>query len=90
MKEADTVLFITPWEREALRLVAGNRTATEVAACLGIAVAEVGTRLAELLSRMGASSPTDALARAWRLGLLEAPTAHPFRITGSTGRAATA
>ncbi len=71
------MLFITPYEREALRLVARNRTTTEVAACLGIDVVDVGSHLSELFSRMGASSATEALARACRRGLIESGVGSP-------------
>jgi len=71
------VLFITPWERDALRLVAQNRTTTEVASCLGVDVVDVGSHLTTLFSRMGASSPADALARASHRGLIEAADGAP-------------
>lgn len=65
------MLFITPREREALRLVARSGTSAELAAGLRIDVLDVGSHLTELFSRMGASTPAEALACARHRGLLE-------------------
>lgn len=46
------MLFITPRERDALRLIAQNGTTADVAACLEVGVDDVASRLTELFWRI--------------------------------------
>jgi DNA-binding NarL/FixJ family response regulator len=64
------MLFITPTDRQLLRLLAEGKPLIEIADCLGIGTAEIGPYLASLCSAMGVSSPTEAVMRASRRGLL--------------------
>jgi DNA-binding NarL/FixJ family response regulator len=64
------MLFITPTDRKVLYLLAQGKPMTDIADCLGIKAAEVGTYLASLFSAMGVSSRTDAVMRASQRGLL--------------------
>ena len=64
------MLHITPWERLALELLASGMATTELARSLGVTEPEMEGRLMTLFARMGAATPADAVARAWRRGLL--------------------
>lgn len=64
------VLQITPAERAALQLLADGRTTRAIADQLGATEYEVETRLTTLFARMGATCRTEAVAAAFRRGLL--------------------
>ena len=64
------MLHITPGERSALELLATGGPMAEVAASLGVRVPEVDAHLTSLFVRMGVSGTTEAVAAAWRRGLL--------------------
>jgi DNA-binding NarL/FixJ family response regulator len=64
------MLFITPTDRQVLRLLAQGKPVTDIADCLGIDASEVGPYLTSLFVAMGAASRTDAIMRASRRGLL--------------------
>lgn len=64
------MLHITPWERSVLELLANGTEASEMAGRFGISESEVQRRLTTLLDRMGAATPADAIAAAFRRGLL--------------------
>jgi DNA-binding NarL/FixJ family response regulator len=64
------MLFITPTDRQVLRLLAQGKLQTEIAECIGIDAAEVGRYLTSLFSTMGVSSRTEAVRRASQRGLL--------------------
>jgi DNA-binding NarL/FixJ family response regulator len=64
------VLQITPWERDALQLLAERKAPTEIACRLGVSDAEIGPHLTALFERMGAASRSEAIASAQRRGLL--------------------
>jgi two-component system, NarL family, response regulator YdfI len=64
------VLRITPWERDALQLLANGTAAVDVASDLGIAASDVESRLTRLFAAMGAASQTEAIAIALKRGLL--------------------
>jgi DNA-binding CsgD family transcriptional regulator len=66
-------LQITPSERDALELLAHGTPADEIARCLGVSVSEVEARLTTLFAKMGTVTPLDAVAVAFRRGLLPAP-----------------
>jgi DNA-binding NarL/FixJ family response regulator len=66
------VLYITPWERAALQLLANGNPSGEIAGRLGIRECEVEAHLTTLFARMGAASKTDAITGALRRGLLTA------------------
>ena len=63
-------LQITPWERTALELLANGKRADEIAGRLGISAGKVEAHLTTLFARMGAASQTEAIAAAFRRGLL--------------------
>jgi DNA-binding CsgD family transcriptional regulator len=64
------VLCITPWERDALELLADGHTANELSRRFGISVSEIDSRLAELFAAMGAPTQREAIAAAHKRGLL--------------------
>lgn len=64
------VLRITPWERSALQMLADGKPPLEVASNLSVNQHEIDVRLAALFARMGASNTTEAVAAAFRRGLL--------------------
>ena len=64
------MLHITPWERSALELLANGTNSSDMAGRLGIPEAEIQLRLGTLFARMGAATPADAIAAAFRRGLL--------------------
>jgi DNA-binding CsgD family transcriptional regulator len=63
-------LQITPSERDALELLANGTTTDEIARCLGVTVFEVEARLAALFAKMGTATRRDAVAAAFRRGLV--------------------
>lgn len=63
-------LQITPWERTALELLADGKRVSEIAGSLGISECKVEAHLTTLFARMGAASRTEAIAAAFRRGLL--------------------
>jgi DNA-binding NarL/FixJ family response regulator len=65
------VLHITPHERAALQLLANGAGMHGIADQLGVSEPEVEAHLSRLFARMGAASRTEAVAAAWRRGLLE-------------------
>jgi DNA-binding CsgD family transcriptional regulator len=64
------VLHITPHERAALQLLANGSGAGRIADRLGVSEPEVEGHLNRLFARMGAASRTEAVAAAWRRGLI--------------------
>jgi DNA-binding CsgD family transcriptional regulator len=64
------VLHITPSERAALNLLANGVSTSELADRLGISEPEMHAQLTTLFTRMGAVSRADAVAAAFRRGLL--------------------
>jgi DNA-binding CsgD family transcriptional regulator len=62
------MLQITPSERRALQLLADERSASEIASCLGIAVSDVRSHLAVLFAKMGVSTKDEAVSDASRRG----------------------
>jgi DNA-binding NarL/FixJ family response regulator len=64
------VLCITPWERDALEILADGHTPNELSRHLGISASEVDSRLAELFAAMGAATLREAIAAAHKRGLL--------------------
>jgi len=64
------VLQITPSERAALQLLANGKATSEIASHLGVTELELGPHLTKLFSRMGAASRTEAVAVAFRRGLV--------------------
>jgi DNA-binding NarL/FixJ family response regulator len=69
-KSYGRVLHITPWERDALQLLANGKAAIEIANNLGIAESDIESHLSRLFAAMGAASHTDAIAIALERGLL--------------------
>lgn len=63
-------LQITPWERTALELLANGKPTNDIAGRLGISECKVEAYLTTLFARMGAASRTEAIAAAFRRGLL--------------------
>ena len=66
------VLSITPWERSALQALAEGKGPGELAVPLSISEREIELRLATLFARLGAANRTEAIAAAFRRGLLHA------------------
>jgi DNA-binding NarL/FixJ family response regulator len=64
------VLQITPWDRQALQLLATGHTKDDVAVGLGISTQEIETQLTTLFAAMGAATQAEAIAVAQRRGLL--------------------
>ena len=67
-------LQITPWERQALQMLANGQTAADVADRLGMSAPDTTTLLAELFGAMGAATQAEAIAAADRRGLLACAT----------------
>jgi DNA-binding NarL/FixJ family response regulator len=68
------VLHITPAERTALQLLADGKATEDIAWGLGLSERTVELQLTTLFERMGAASRTEAVAAAWRRGLLSVVT----------------
>jgi DNA-binding CsgD family transcriptional regulator len=68
--EGVVLLHITPHERAALQLLANGVETRRIADGLGVAEPEVEAHLNLLFARMGATSRAEAVAAAWRRGLL--------------------
>ena len=68
--ETCPVLQITPSERYALQLVAKRAPAMQIAAMLGLAPADIGSFLAALFARLGATNRAEVIKVASRRGLL--------------------
>jgi len=64
------VLQITPVERAVLQLLADGNTTTDIASRLRLTESAIDGLLTELLERMGAASPVEAVADGLRRGLL--------------------
>jgi DNA-binding CsgD family transcriptional regulator len=73
VKEEVVFLQITPSERDALELLANGTTTDEIARCLGVTVSEAEARLAALFAKMGTATRRDAVAAAFRRGLVLNP-----------------
>ena len=67
------MLHITPWERSALELLAAGTSTRDMSSRLDIPEPEIQLRLSTLFARMGAATPADAIASAFRRGLLAVP-----------------
>ena len=70
LKGTTQILQITPWEREALRLLATGRSRDDAALGLGIGAQDMETHLAKLFAAMGVTTQTEAIAVARKRGLL--------------------
>jgi DNA-binding CsgD family transcriptional regulator len=68
--ETCPVLQITPSERYALQLVAKRAPTRQIGAMLGLAPADIGSFLAALFARLGATNRTEVIKVASRRGLL--------------------
>ena len=64
------MLFITPTDRQVLRLLAEGRPLTEIADRLGIEPGDIGAYLTSLFSNMNVSTRGEAIRRASQRGLL--------------------
>ncbi len=64
------MLQITPWERVALQLLANGIATSELAGRLGVSECDIAAHLSTLFARMGAASRSEAIAAAFRRGLL--------------------
>jgi NarL family two-component system response regulator YdfI len=76
MGKEEVLLHITPWERSALQSLATGMTTAQLAMVLGVSEPDVEHRLTSLFTKMGAASPTDAVAAALRRGLIPAVPDH--------------
>jgi DNA-binding NarL/FixJ family response regulator len=66
----DLVLHITPWERDALELLADGTPTGALAQRFGTSERDVEARLSTLFARMGVSGRSQAVADALRRGLV--------------------
>ncbi len=73
------MLHITPHERTVLQLLASGTGTYGLADRLGVSEPEVEARLTSLFARMGAAGRTEAVADAWRRGLLDSADQSPQR-----------
>jgi DNA-binding NarL/FixJ family response regulator len=64
------VLHITPSDRVALQLLANGTAAIEIANNLGLPESEIESHLTTLFARLGATSRAEAIAMAFKRGLL--------------------
>ena len=71
------MLHITPHDRTVLQLLASGTGTYGLADRLGVSEPEVEARLASLFARMGAADRRQAVADAWRRGLLNADDQSP-------------
>jgi DNA-binding CsgD family transcriptional regulator len=76
VKPSGSVLWIAPWERNALQLLADGLTTNELSRRLGFRASEIESRLARLFAAMGAETHTEAILIAHKRGLLT-PAASP-------------
>jgi DNA-binding CsgD family transcriptional regulator len=63
-------LQITPWERQALQLLANGDTMVDVAVGIGISTLETEALLSRLFAALGAATQDEAIAVAHKRGLL--------------------
>ena len=79
------MLHITPHERAALQLLANGAGTHGIADQLGVSEPELEAHLSRLFARMGAATHTEAVAAAWRRGLLNpADQVAPYRVASRT------
>jgi NarL family two-component system response regulator YdfI len=71
-RQEERLLHITPWERSVLQSLSEGKSPAELALTLGMPERDIREQLSSLFSRMGAASPTDAVAVACRRGLIPA------------------
>ena len=64
------MLHITPDERTVLNLLAQGTPHSEIAEKIGVRASDVGAYFKALFAKMGASGTTEAVADAFRRGLL--------------------
>ena len=64
------VLHITPWDQAALQLLADGTAVDEIAGRLGMGEHEVDDYLTALFAKLGAATRGEAIAAAFRRGLL--------------------
>jgi DNA-binding NarL/FixJ family response regulator len=64
------ILRITPWERDALQLLADGHTRNKLSRYFGLSASVIDFRLEELFASMGAATQTEAIAVARKRGLL--------------------
>lgn len=81
-KNAD--LMLSPREREILKLLTEGKTQREIASELVISPKTVATHIQHLLAKLGVHSRAQAVAAAYRLGLVEPDVqAHALELTAS-------
>jgi DNA-binding NarL/FixJ family response regulator len=75
-------ISLSPREREILSLLAGGQSQKHIAASLVISPKTVATHIQHLLSKLGVHSRAEAVAIAYRLGLVELPdvSAHALEL----------
>jgi two-component system, NarL family, nitrate/nitrite response regulator NarL len=64
---------LTPEERQVLELLAGGHDNRAIAAQLGATYPAVGAHVRSIIAKLGARSRVDALARAYKRGLVSTP-----------------
>lgn len=78
---------LTERERSVLMAAADGLTAREIGRRLGVRERTVTTHLNHIYRKLGARGRVEALAEAWRLGVLAVPAADPI-VVAERGRAA--
>ena len=78
------MLHITPSERSALQSLATGQSASEMAGRLGLTEDEMDELLNALFDRMGVETQQEAVASAFRRGLVDADRRSGRRFTPST------
>ncbi|HSG13233.1 MAG TPA: response regulator transcription factor, partial [Gaiellaceae bacterium] len=68
---------LSPREQEILSLLAEGKTQRDIAAALVISPKTVSTHIQHLLAKLGVNSRAQAVAAAYRLGLVEPGTSAP-------------
>jgi DNA-binding CsgD family transcriptional regulator len=71
------MLQITPWERDALQLLANGKAMNDIATYLGIHARDIESDLTRLFAAMGAATQAEAIAGALKRGLLSSAEADP-------------
>ena len=66
------VLRISPWERSVLQLLADGKAVNELAGRFRLSEPEIEVHLTTLFERLGVSNRAEAIAAAFRRGLLSA------------------
>ena len=65
------VLCITPWDRNALQLLADGHTRNELISLLGASASDIDSLLEDLFAALGVATQAEAIGAADKRGLLK-------------------